>query len=183
MCGNGVRCFAKFIAELENLEGKRRYGLVLILWMYILFLLFFSLFLYVYKWIVSAYSLGSTNTVFQFVRSWSILTLADNAWSFISLQFHSTHRCRFNCARNSGWWTGISFWTLDVAVYVTLDLGDAFQALKIWCLFALWSVRITWSILLPCLIFHSSPLTMCYTETFYSYRQITYSGIGYLFSN
>ncbi|KAL8492391.1 hypothetical protein ACS0TY_023835 [Phlomoides rotata] len=24
MCGNGVRCFARFIAELENLEGKQR---------------------------------------------------------------------------------------------------------------------------------------------------------------
>lgn len=28
MCGNGVRCFAKFIAELENLHGKQRYGFV-----------------------------------------------------------------------------------------------------------------------------------------------------------
>ncbi|XP_056860321.1 diaminopimelate epimerase, chloroplastic-like [Raphanus sativus] len=25
MCGNGVRCFAKFIAEIENLQGKHRY--------------------------------------------------------------------------------------------------------------------------------------------------------------
>ena len=24
MCGNGVRCFARFIAELENLHGKRQ---------------------------------------------------------------------------------------------------------------------------------------------------------------
>lgn len=25
MCGNGVRCFARFIAEIENLHGKQRY--------------------------------------------------------------------------------------------------------------------------------------------------------------
>ena len=25
MCGNGVRCFARFIAELENLQGRHRY--------------------------------------------------------------------------------------------------------------------------------------------------------------
>jgi len=24
MCGNGVRCFARFIAELENLQGTQR---------------------------------------------------------------------------------------------------------------------------------------------------------------
>jgi diaminopimelate epimerase len=24
MCGNGVRCFARFIAELENLQGTHR---------------------------------------------------------------------------------------------------------------------------------------------------------------
>ncbi|XVE96822.1 hypothetical protein REPUB_Repub02eG0256100 [Reevesia pubescens] len=28
MCGNGVRCFARFIAELENLQGKHRHGLL-----------------------------------------------------------------------------------------------------------------------------------------------------------
>ncbi|KAH0912008.1 hypothetical protein HID58_035329 [Brassica napus] len=27
MCGNGVRCFARFIAEIENLQGKNRYSL------------------------------------------------------------------------------------------------------------------------------------------------------------
>nr|DAD27837.1 TPA_asm: hypothetical protein HUJ06_029305 [Nelumbo nucifera] len=26
MCGNGVRCFARFIAELDNLQGRRRYA-------------------------------------------------------------------------------------------------------------------------------------------------------------
>ena len=26
MCGNGVRCFARFITELENLHGNQRYG-------------------------------------------------------------------------------------------------------------------------------------------------------------
>lgn len=31
MCGNGVRCFARFIAELENLQGRHRYGLVTVL--------------------------------------------------------------------------------------------------------------------------------------------------------
>ncbi|GKV05764.1 hypothetical protein SLEP1_g17734 [Rubroshorea leprosula] len=25
MCGNGMRCFARFIAELENLKGRHRY--------------------------------------------------------------------------------------------------------------------------------------------------------------
>ncbi|PKI60994.1 hypothetical protein CRG98_018624, partial [Punica granatum] len=25
MCGNGVRCFARFIAELENLQGRQRF--------------------------------------------------------------------------------------------------------------------------------------------------------------
>lgn len=28
MCGNGVRCFARFIAELENLQGRHRYGFI-----------------------------------------------------------------------------------------------------------------------------------------------------------
>jgi len=27
MCGNGVRCFARFIAELENLQGTHRYDI------------------------------------------------------------------------------------------------------------------------------------------------------------
>ncbi|OWM67887.1 hypothetical protein CDL15_Pgr010825 [Punica granatum] len=25
MCGNGVQCFARFIAELENLQGRQRF--------------------------------------------------------------------------------------------------------------------------------------------------------------
>lgn len=25
MCGNGVRCFAKFVSQLENLHGRQRY--------------------------------------------------------------------------------------------------------------------------------------------------------------
>lgn len=31
MCGNGVRCFAKFVSQLENLQGRQRYAHFLVI--------------------------------------------------------------------------------------------------------------------------------------------------------